>query len=137
MAMAKAWAGMIGDMTAAKLSSKFLEADATCGSIVGVSTTGLTFEGFVVSDALHQDKFEAGEDARILSEGRIWVNVEDEVAVGDKVMVLSTDGTISKAAGTTANTYTLADSRVIVANGATGGLALIELHGVSLEARGS
>ena len=137
MTMTRAIAGMIDDMTPAKLSSKLLAADADCGAIVGVSTTGLTFEGIVVGDAFHKTEYKNGETARVLSEGRVWVELDDAAAVGDKVMVTASTGIMSKAAGTTAGTYTLNDSRVIVASASGGGLALIELHGVSLSARGA
>lgn len=137
MVMTRAIAGMIEDMTPAKLSSKLVESDLACGAITGVSTAGLTFEGFAVTDAFHKEKYAAGETARILSEGRVWVEVSNQVEVGDKLMVTASSGVLAKAAGTAGTTYTLADSRVIQGNASGGGLALVELHGVSLTSRGS
>ena len=125
-------------MVAAKLVSKLVTgSDLNIGTLAGISTTGGTFEGVAVTDAFHANKYEVGETARLLTEGQVWLDVSDQVAAGDKLMVTASTGVLAKAAGTANTTYTLNDSRVITANGATGGLALVELHGVSLTQRGA
>jgi len=111
---------------------------AVAGQAEIPTATGFVFEGISVqtnkptANATGEAQYEIGEEITVLRKGRVWVYVEEAVAVNDDVFLRHTDNAALLAGdfrtdADTANADQITNARFVTATTAAG-LAQIEIN---------